>query len=227
MTKILTTLKDILTPLCKPRRLVWAANEEWGRVFTQWRPIAREELEGLFAPPETGFGSVEVDFSQSERGQVLYLPPLEKNPRCIPILSLYCRLNDQQGIAKFRVMLVSLDKKGDPYGIGFRMETPESMNQEGDMPANGGIHDFYHAQLIQRFRREEVNSELQIDCPCWIPVTQPSFPLPAQCPVTLLLCLIVTLYGRECYNRFLLKHRIFDISRYEKKLDRWINWKPD
>ena len=174
MTKTLATLKEILTPLCKPRRLIWA-NESWEHIFVQWSPIAREDIEELFTSPRTVSGSIEVDFSQSERGQVLYLPPLEKEPRCIPILSLYCRLNDRQGIAKFRVMLVSLDKKGDPYGIGFRMETPESMNQKGDMPANLGIHDFYHAQLIQRFRREELNSELQIDCPCWIPDSQPLF----------------------------------------------------
>ena len=222
MTKIFTTLKDILTPLCKPRRLVWA-NEEWGRVFTKWRPIAREDIEELFTLPRTVSEPIEVDFSQSERGQVLYLPPLEKNPRCVPILSLYCKLNNQQGIAKFRVMLVRLDNEGKPYGIGFRMETPHSQNQEMDTPTNEGIHDFYHAQLIQRFRREEVNSELQIDCPCWIPVTQPSFPLPAECPVTLLLCLIVTLYGRKYYNQFLVEHEIFEIKQYKKKLDLWIN----
>ena len=226
MIKTLTTLKEILTPLCKPRRLVWA-NGGWERVFTQWRPIAREDIEELFTSPRTVSGSVEVDFSQSERGQVIYLPPLEKNPHCVPILSLYCKLSDQQGIAKFRVMLVSLDKKGNPYGIGFRMETPESMNQGVDMPAGGGIHDFHHAQLIQRFKQEQLDSKLQIDCPCWIPESQPSFPLPAECPVTLLLCLIVTLYGRECYNRFLTEHQIFDIEQYKKKLKPWINWKPN
>ena len=226
MIKTLTTLKEILTPLCKPRRLVWA-NGGWERVFTQWRPIAREDIEELFTSPRTVSGSVEVDFSQSERGQVIYLPPLEKNPHCVPILSLYCKLSDQQGIAKFRVMLVSLDKKGNPYGIGFRMETPEIMNQGVDMPAGGGIHDFHHAQLIQRFKQEQLDSKLQIDCPCWIPESQPSFPLPAECPVTLLLCLIVTLYGRECYNRFLTEHQIFDIEQYKKKLKPWINWKPN
>ena len=226
MTKTLATLKEILTPLCKPRRLIWT-NESWEHIFVQWSPIAREDIEGLFMSPRTVSGSIEVDFSQSERGQVLYLPPLERNPSCVPILSLYCKLNDQQGIAKFRVMLVSLDKKGNPYGIGFRMETPESMNQEGDMPANGGIHDFHHAQLIQRFKQEKVDSKLQIDCPCWIPESQPSFPLPAKCPVTLLLCLIVTLYGRNYYNQFLMEHQIFDIKRHLKKLDPWINWKQN
>ena len=120
----------------------------------------------------------------------------------------------------------SLDKKGNPYGIGFRMETPESMNQEGDMPANGGIHDFHHAQLIRRFGQPKLDI-LPIDCPVWIPDSQPSFPLPAECPVTLLLCLIVTLYGRNYYNQFLTQHQIFDIKRHLKKIDRWINWKQN
>lgn len=225
MTKTLATLKDILTPLCKSRRSIWPT-EDWERVLAHWRPISREELEGLFTQPKIISGSVEVNFSQSERGQVLYLPPLEKNPRCVPILSLYCKLNDRQSIARFRVMLVRLDKKGKPYGIGFRLETPHSQDQDVDT-ASEGMHDFHHAQLIRRFRQEDLDSELQIDCPIWLPDSQPSFPLPANCPVTLLLCLIVTLYGRDCYNRFLLKHRIFDISRYQKKLDRWINWKPN
>jgi hypothetical protein len=229
MTKTLATLKEILTPLCKPRRLVWA-NEGWEHVFTQWRPIAREELEELFTPPRTVSGPVEVDFSKSERGQVLYLPPVERNPRCVPILSLYCKLNNQQSIVKFRVMLVCLDNEGKPYGIGFRMETPESMNQNVNTPTNEGIHDFHHAQLIQKFGQTRLN-KLLIDCPGWIPESQPSFPLPAKCPVTLLLCLIVTLYGRKCYNQFLdnylVNYRKSAIEPYKKKLKPWINWKPN
>ena len=136
-------------------------------------------------------------------------------------------MNNQQSIAKFRVMLVCLDKKGKPYGIGFRMETPHSQDEDVDTFASEGIHDFHHAQLIQRFRRKELNSELQIDCPCWIPDSQPSFPLPAECPVTLLLCLIVTLYGRKYYNQFLVENDIFEIKQYREKLDPWINWKRD
>ena len=224
MKKTLATLRDILIHLCKSRKTV-LGNGDWADIFKKWSPIEREELERLFTPSKTLSGPVEVDFSQ--RGKVLYLPPLEKNPSCVPILSLYCKLNEQQNIAKLRVMLVSLDKKGDPYGIGFRMETPESMNQGVDMPAGGGIHDFHHAQLIQRFKQEQLDSKLQIDCPCWIPESQPSFPLPAECPVTLLLCLIVTLYGRKYYNQFLAEHQIFDIEQYKKKLKPWINWKPN
>ena len=215
-------MRDILTPLCKRRESIWV-EAGWEYVFAQWQPIAREDLEGLFAPTRSVSGPVEVDFSQSQRGQVLYLPPLEKPPHCIPILSLYCQLNNRQSIAKLRVMLVCLDGNQDPYGIGFRMETPESMNQNANATDSDGIHDFHHAQLIRTFGQSKLDDKLRVCSPDWLPTTQPSFPLPAKCPVTLLLCLIVTLYGKKYYNQFLAEHDIFDIKQHRDILDPWIN----
>ena len=222
MQKIITTLKDILTPLCKRKNDVWS-NENWKHIFVDWPPLAREDIEVLFLPSETG----EVDFSKSERGKVIYLPPLEKDPNCVPILSLYFKLKETQSIAKLRVLLVRLDKNREPhgiYGIGFRMETPEKVNQGVNSSVNNeGAHDFHHAQLIRKFGEKKLDNKLQIDCPTWLPQSQPSFPLPAECPVTLLLCLLVTLYGRKYYNQFLTDHSIFEIGQYQKELNRWIN----
>ena len=234
MQKIVTTLKDILTPLCKRQKDLWI-NENWKHIFVDWPPLAREDLEVLFRHPEAGAELVEVDFSESERGKVIYLPPLEKDPDCIPILSLYFRLKETQSIAKLRVLLVRLDENRKPhgiYGIGFRMETPEKINQNVNSSINnqsvntvdnGGSHDFHHAQLIRKFGQRKLDDKLQIDCPIWLPQSQPSFPLPAECPVTLLLCLLVTLYGRRYYNQFLTDHNIFEIGQYQQKLNRWIN----
>ena len=239
MQKTITTLKDILTPLCKRSKdIIWT--EDWGRIFTEWPPLAREDIEVLFRLRETGTGSVEenfveVDFLECGRGKVIYLPPLEKDPDCVPILSPYFKLKEPQSIAKLRVMLVKLDENRKPdgiYGIGFRMETPEKINkdvtpstdcQNINTTNKGGIHDFHHAQLIRKFGQGKLDNKLQIDCPIWIPQSQPSFPLPAECPVTLLLCMLVTLYGRKCYNRFLEDHTIFEIEQYKQGLNRWIN----
>ena len=227
MQKVITTLKDILTPLCKRRKDV-RDNENWEHIFTEWPPLAREDLEVLFMLTETGG----VDFSESQRGKVIYLPPLEKKPDCVPILSPYFNLKETQSIAKLRVLLVQLDKNLRPYGIGFRMETPEKINQgvntsvnrqHTDIANNEGAHDFHHAQLIRKFGQKKLDNKLQIDCPIWLPQSQPSFPLPAECPVTLLLCLIVTLYGGRYYNQFLTEYNIFDIKQYQEELDRWIN----
>ena len=230
MQKIITTLKDILTPLCKRQKDIWV-DKDWKHIFVDWPPLAREDLEVLFIKSETG----EVDFSESQRGKVIYLPPLEKDPDCVPILSPYFNLKETRSIAKLRVLLVRLDKNRKPhgiYGIGFRMETPEKINQgvnssvDGqcvDTTNNSGIHDFHHAQLIRKFGQEKLDNKLQIDCPIWLPQSQPSFPLPAKCPVTLLLCLIVTLYGRKYYNQFLTDYNIFEIGQYQRELDQWIN----
>lgn len=234
MPRIITTLKDILTPLCQRQKDIWD-NDNWRHIFTEWPPLAREDIEVLFMDADTGAEPVEVDFSESERGKVIYLPPFEKDPDCVPILSPYFNLKEPQSIAKLRVLLVRLDENRKPhgiYGIGFRMETPEKINQgvnssvnseRVDTANNEGAHDFHHAQLIRKFGQRKLDDRLQMDCPIWLPQSQPSFPLPAKCPVTLLLCLIVTLYGRRYYDRFLIEHEIFDIETYRQELKPWIN----
>ena len=231
-------MKSILTPLLKIQQSVWV-NEDpdpirscqalatYKAFFDEFKllPISLEEIEQSVTSSET----IELNFSEYEK--VLYLPPLKKNARFVPILSLSCKLRETHSTAQLRVMLVSLDasfkRKRKFYGIGFRMETPESWNQSNDTAANLGMHDFHHAQLIQEFGQTKLNNKLDIDCPCWIPVIQPSFPLPAQCPVTMLLCLIVTLYGRIYYNDFFKDYfngsRESEIKQYKDKLDPWIN----
>ncbi len=112
------------------------------------------------------------------------------------------------------------------------METPERFDQDESLSTNNqnlrsgnayGIHDFHHAQLIRKFGQSKLDDKLQIDCPVWIPQSQPSFPLPAECPVTLLLCMIITLYGRKYYEQFCINHEIFEIEQYKGELKRWIN----
>ena len=186
----------------------------------EWEPITFEKIAYRFKQTE-----LVLNFSD----RVLYLPPLKKDPNFVPVLSLYCKLDETHNIAKLRVMLVHLedcfDEQPKGYGIGFRMETPESMNQNTNATTNEGIHDFHHAQLIRKFGQSNLD-KLPIDCPSWLPQSQPSFPMPAKCPVTLLLCLIVTLYGRKCYDEFfktyINDYRKSDVVHYKKKLDPWI-----
>ena len=131
MQKVITTLQDILTPLCENQKNIWD-KEDWIPIFTEWPPLARENIEVLFKQAKNEDEPV-VDFSESKRGKVIYLPPLEKDPDCVPILSPYFKLKKTQSIAKLRVLLVRLDENRKPhgiYGIGFRMETPEIINQQ-------------------------------------------------------------------------------------------------
>ena len=226
MIETINALKDILMPLFQIQTDAWFNPEPepkpscqalkiFPTLLGRWEPITDfEEIEHLFQSSE-----LTLDFSE----RVLYLPPLEENSNFVPILSLFCKLSEVQSTAQFKVMLVCLDEDEKQCGIGFRVETPERMNQNVNTSGNGGIHDFYHAQLIRKFDQRAPDSTQGFDCPSWLPQSQPSFPLPADCPVSLLLCLIVTLYGKKYYKDFLNTHGTPKTEQYQDKLDLWVN----
>ena len=235
MVKPSDALKDLLILLFKKQTSAWItrnpknkptkkALKTYNAIINKWEPITFEEIAYLFNEPQ-----LNLDFSKW--GKVLYLPPLKKDGHFVPILSLYCKWNKTHSIAKLRVMLVCLGNRTDecqkPYGIGFRLETPESTNQTETPAGNEGIHDFHHAQLIKKFGKDNLDSKLQIDCPSWLPETQPSFPVPAKCPMSLLFCLIATLYGRKEYNNLRNEFRERSdhsmVGEHLKELDKWIN----
>ena len=225
MTKTISTLKQFLIILCKIQESAWFRREaKWNltnqafrtyqAVSSKWWPITFNEIGYLFKSAH-----LSLDFAQN--GKVLYLPPLEKNANFVPILSCECELTETKRIARFRVMLVGIDEICRiPHGIGFRMETPESMNQNANTTRNGGIHDFHHAQLIRKFEQRTLDTKLKICSPDWLPTDQPSFPLPANCPVKLLICLLLTLYGRK-YCESLVT--IGEMRQHLKELNGWIS----
>ena len=225
MKKTITTLKDILMPLCKEQESVRQnlsspALETYQTVSEILHPITVPDIKNLFKLSCPSSETCKANSSQW--GKVLYLPPLEQYDHFVPILSLKCELKETESIAQFRVMLICLKNNktiDEFYGLGFRMETPGSN-------VNDGIHDFYHAQLVRKLD-SKLKNKLQITCPNWIPDSQPSFPLPADCPVTLLFCLIVTLYGKTYCRQFLEEHKssISYIKSYQKKLNKWIDRK--
>lgn len=233
MKKTITTLKDILIPLCKDQQPERARSTLSPKALKTYL-IVSELLDPITVPYIKNEFKLPTNLERvwkvnsSDCGKVLYLPPIKKHDYFVPILSLECSLNETLSSAKFRVVLICLKEHQATkvlQGVGFRMETPDSLNQRANPTVNQGIHDFYHAQLVRKLDRK-LRHNVQITCPNWFPDVQPSFPLPADCPVTLLLCLIVTLYGRIYYNQFLeenKKHMTF-IKPYEEKLDKWINW---
>ena len=232
MLKAITAFNQILTPLCKIQKSAWIDEEEkWKpskRALETYKFVSQQRLQSLqpIMPEDIDhfFSSSEVtDVNFFEKNKVLYLPPIKKDAadaEFVPIFSLCCNLSRNQSVARFRVMLVSLDKddKTTLNGIGFRMETPEGRNHNVNTTDNDstGIHDFYHAQLIQQFIPKQFGSKLQTKCLSWLPESQPSFPLPADCLVTLLLCIMITLYGWKYYQNFC--NLIPSIHEYQNKL---------
>jgi hypothetical protein len=186
-------------------------------------PIREKELSdslSLSLPIEADFNSL---------GRFLYLPPLERNAEFVPVLSLKCYWSEERKDIRQRVMFYSFDEINEKlYGVGFRLESPHSDNQEEDQDQDDenereegtGRHDFYHAQLIRSLK-----TGLSAENPDWLPCKQPSFPLVANCPVTLTICLLLTLYGKVYCKQILRRLPIFQfINKYIQTLNPWINW---
>jgi len=127
---------------------------------------------------------------------VMPLPPLKKDGGFVPLLSLEYHPDGDFSLACLRLKVLMLQKAGNGLvGIGFRIESPESHCQDDGV---GGIHDFYHAQLLKG-----IGYGPDFETPDWLPCSQPSFALWATDPIDAILNLVLTLYGREFYQEFI------------------------
>ena len=195
------------SPHRRSRKVPQRAQEVWEELSSRWWiPIGERELEKLLSASD----ELHLDLSD----KVLYLPPLlDHNSDFVPVLSLKCDIDEKNEDVELRIMLIHRHKDEHKlYGIGFRLESPEGKDS---------AHDFYHAQFIVGF-----GFGRDVDCPNWIPCTQPSFPLSADSPITLLLTLLITLYGKNYCWQFYNKHSLAqkDMKRYMDRLQPWMNW---
>jgi hypothetical protein len=213
------TLYDIFLALCRQQSHFWfrprpgqklprRAFEVWDvlKDLDQWTPIREEELEQVFMRGDTNM----VNFADLNR--VLYLPPLSHHDSdCVPVLSLECDRNNADNL-KLSFMLIR-DDEGEKrlVGIGFRMEK------------GTGEHRFYHAQLIRNFQGNNAEGDC-VECPRWLPDTQPSLPIWAVSSVTLLLCTLVSIYGLDrCRG---LIDEIGQVHRFSMHLRQFDEWFP-
>jgi hypothetical protein len=184
-----------------------------------WWPISAEELQEFLSCEEDG---LHVNFCEEQK--YLYLPALKENDKdFVPILSLKANLDEHRQEFRLRVMLVCQSEEGVLYGIGFRLEGPEG---DAAIDVGGeGHHDFYHAQLIKGFGKQQPG--IPIKTPEWLPCSQPSFPLLANDPLTLVICLLLTLYGKKHFWTFYQRHyRSLNVlhETIEERIGSWIDW---
>lgn len=202
------------------------ARELWDRLINHLFPIDQKVFEQAFP---ISANELHVDFSQ--QNVVLYLPPLKRHAEFVPILDMKCDLDETRSVIKLRVMLVCLaEDTNELCGVGFRLESPHGdefngeAEEEQEQEIKGleeGSHDFYHAQLIRDFGRGS-----SFGCPVWLPCTQPSFPLTAACPVTLVICLLLTLYGKRGCWKFISRDAglLNWLKPYLNEIQPWIKW---
>jgi hypothetical protein len=230
MDQMVGTLQQFFGELQNAQDDIWLHNHpRWNRSPSQKaratfdllkdsiRPIQERELNQSLSPANP----VHADFAKLNR--FLFLPPLERNAEFVPVLSLKCHLDRHIMEVRYRVMLYSFNEGINALcGIGFRIETPEGQNQhyEGDEEErNDGSHDFFHSQLIKSIEKGPI-----IECPEWLPCSQPSFPIIANCPVTMLIGVLLALYGKRYSFDIINGSTIHNIEKYINKINPWISW---
>jgi hypothetical protein len=161
----------------------------YGELAGRFTPIEEHELEGCLPSLEKRYCDT---LNISRGGRFLYLAPepdaaTTKRRNFVPFLSIRCDFND--ALPKVRLGMALGSLQGDRLRLfGMRFEAPEGNES--------GCHDFYHAQMINEFRRGGGFPPISLNgATTWIPETQPSIPLDAVCPVTLVLSVLTSIYG--------------------------------
>jgi hypothetical protein len=222
-------LRNLLLRIYDEQKTDWSDETQTGRKpsakarefynqygYNGWNQIRETEFETWL---NESSDKLEIDFSK--RKAILFLPPLEKDRDFVPILNLKCNVSESINSMRLYVILVRLGEEHQkPYGLAFRFESPESEQYE-EQSGNEGVHDFYHVQLMTGF---SYGPDLEI--PQWVPVSQPSFPLPADDPLTLVFALLMTLYGKKYCWEFYNKHAPYlpELGPCMKKLHSWVRW---
>ena len=146
-------------------------------------PMSPEALENRLAED---CGNLRLNIGKAP---FFYLPPLERNSEFIIILSLKCDLDKSLEDINLGIEMYRFDDSKKPLGFGFRFEGPEADSKD----------DYWHAQVISEAR---AGGDKLPECPNWLPTTVPCIPARAHCPVSLLFCMLISLYGKGMFNKF-------------------------
>lgn len=138
-------------------------------------PIAEGELENLVRKPRRRKLLLDRPF---------YLPPLKDDGEFIPILQIDWNFRDKTDISiriEMYRFIQMFEGGSQPHlrSIGFRFEIHKDSK----------THDFMHVQITRIHA-----------CPDWLPTTLPCIPTITKGAVSLLFCVLASLYGKNVYN---------------------------
>lgn len=178
MHELLRAVLD-LTQLSSAEQLVEGQRERLEFIKGPCRPVEESELEQYFdANRACG------DTSAIDKGFV-YLPVVQ-TPVLFPILSLRYDFGRENASLQAGVFVEKGTSKRKPAAFGYRYEQPEG---------EGGRHAYWHAQPIHEFRLHDGTHRKLPTKDGWKPADTPAFPLDAETPLDLLVCLMISLYG--------------------------------
>ena len=104
-------------------------------------------------------------------------------------------------------LLTMLDENSDIQALSIRFETDEEASQNNCI----GSHDFCHAQFCQSIGKLDCATTLK-----WLPDSQPSIPLDARDQISLVLCMLVSLYGGKHVLEKINQSQARDVRKHLK-----------
>ena len=149
-------------------------NDTWEHYYNLMSlrlPMTDEKIRSYF---KINANRCELNFNN------LFLPPLENNPKFVPILSMKCDLKNDNKIS-LRVEMLQYDENRDLIGFGYRFESPHPT----------GNHNYWHIQAMTE------NNDMKFGCPEWLPVNDPCIPVGIKSPIGLILFMLICFYGRR------------------------------
>jgi hypothetical protein len=119
-----------------------------------------------------------VDFGD----RFIYLQAMTNKGMFLPAIQIKYEFDPKDNKEKWKFYLLVFSMGAtSPNSIGIRYESPEGEK---------GPHHFYHMQLVTRVFDHPLPG-----CPVWLPTSEPAFPVDADGPIKLFLCLVLSVYG--------------------------------
>jgi hypothetical protein len=187
MDQELKSFRDLILVVYEHHEKPWEytntdAKKIFEQVGTHFRPLYSDtEVEAVLPSEQHVLGEFKTSY--------IYLNPITHGTIMVPVLTLKADFGRSIPEVRFQLGLFLLHKEGIRW-IGFRFEAPEGVDAAG-----AGRHHYYHVQMIRGLHTSipfSSNEHLE-----WIPDAEPTFPLDADGPSKLLLCLLISLYGLQ------------------------------
>ena len=129
--------------------------------------------------------SKDSDVEMMTQNKFMHLDPIPTKKNILPLVTL--QSSNDWVIFRIYALLTTLDENCNLQSLAIRFETDEGgISTESNL----GLHDFCHAQLCNN-----INEHVKNVTPQWVPDSQPSIPLDADNQVSLVLCMLTSLYG--------------------------------
>ena len=183
------TVNDILIWIAQRGDDIQDAPEQVQRIQDRtfyYRKISSRELETMLTvgAPRT--------VNMLDNKAFIYLPPIKKGNCIVPILCVEYDYATEMPELTLRIALFLFDGENNLKAIGYRFETAHNRER----------HHYYHIQHINKFDPSDESDRYKLPDTEWVPIEYPAFPIDAQNPIELLICLLVSLYDLTIIKKF-------------------------